>query len=110
MTRSTHFYSLGRHGPVVSESADVQYMVSRVEYCVAIVLLTQHIVYQLCWWVVACSDQSCFFMQLGVREESMLNEVEQSLARMGRLERLVLGTNVSLRWHSMNYQCLGARS
>ena len=48
-------------------------------------------------------------MQRGVREESMLNEVEQSLARMGRVEKLVLGTNVSLRWHSMNYQCLSAR-
>ena len=51
-------------------------------------------------------------MQHGVREESMLNEVEQTLARMGRLEKLVLGTNVSLRWHSivvMNYQCLSAR-
>ena len=27
-----------RHGPVVSESADMWYMVSRVEYCVGIVL------------------------------------------------------------------------
>ena len=27
----------GRHGPVVSESADMWYMVSRVEYCVDIV-------------------------------------------------------------------------
>ena len=53
-------------------------------------------------------------MQDGVREEGMLNEVEQTLARMGRLEKLMLGIgyDVSLRWHSilvMNYQCLGAR-
>ena len=42
----------------------------------------------------------------------MLDEVERTLARMGRLEKLVLGMNVSLRWHSivvMNYQCLSAR-
>ena len=26
-------------------------------------LLTQHIVYQLCWWVVHVSDQSCYFIQ-----------------------------------------------
>ena len=26
-------------------------------------LMTQHIVYQLCWWVVHVSDQSCFFIQ-----------------------------------------------
>ena len=48
-------------------------------------------------------------MQRGEGEESMFNEVEQTLSGMGRLEKLVLGTNVSLRWHSMNYQCLGAR-
>ena len=51
-------------------------------------------------------------MQRGVGEEGMLNEVEQSLARMGRLEKLVLGIGVSLRWHSIvvkTYQCLGAR-
>ena len=53
-------------------------------------------------------------MQDGVREEGMFHEVEQSLARMGRLEKLVLGVyrDVSLRWHSivvMNYQCFSAR-
>ena len=52
-------------------------------------------------------------MQVGAREESMLNEVEQTLARMGRLEKLVLRIlDVSLRWHSivvMNCQCLSAR-
>ena len=55
-------------------------------------LLTQHIVYQLCWWVVHVSEQSCFFMQCqligGVTEDA---EVEQSLSGMGRLEKLVLG-------------------
>ena len=53
-------------------------------------------------------------MQRGVTEEVMLNEVEQALSGMGRLEKLVLGIgcDVSLRWHSivvMNYQCLSAR-
>ena len=53
-------------------------------------------------------------MQDGVGEGRMWNEVEQSLARMGRLEKLMLGIDedVSLRWHSivvMNYQCLSAR-
>ena len=49
-----------------------------------------------------------------MREESTLNEVEQTLSGMGRLEKLVLGIgyDVSLRWHSivvMNYQCFSAR-
>ena len=51
-------------------------------------------------------------MQDGVRKQDMWNEVEQALSKMGRWEKLVLGTNVSLRWHSiivMNYQCLSAR-
>ena len=52
-------------------------------------------------------------MQLGVREEGMLNEVKQTLSGIGRWEKLVLGIlYVSLRWHSivvMNYQCLSAR-
>ena len=51
-------------------------------------------------------------MQRGVGEDSMFNEVEQILSGMGRLEKLVLKTIVSLRWHSivvMNYQCLSAR-
>ncbi len=67
-------------------------------------LLTQHIVYQLCWWVVHVSEQSCFFMQCqligGVTEDA---EVEQSLSGMGRLEKLVLGIDyrgVSLRWYN----------
>ena len=50
-------------------------------------------------------------MQDGVGEEGMLNDMEQTLSGMGRLEKLVLGMNVSLRWHSivvMNYQCLSA--
>ena len=42
-------------------------------------LLTQDIVYQLCWWVVPVSHQSCFFMQDGVGEEGLLNEVEQTV-------------------------------
>ena len=53
-------------------------------------------------------------MQDGVREEGMLNEVEETLSGMSRLEKLVLGIyrDVSLRWHSivvMNCQCLSAR-
>ena len=62
-------------------------------------LLTQHIVYQLCWWVVHVSDQSCFFMQDGVSERDVkLSEVEQTLSGMGRLETLVLriGRGVSI--------------
>ena len=67
-------------------------------------LLTQHIVYQLCWWVVHVSDQSCFFMQDGVGERDvMFTEVEQTLSGMGRLEKLVLGIGygVSLRWYNI---------
>ena len=67
-------------------------------------LLTQHIVYQLCWWVVHVSDQSCFFMQRGARERDVkFTEVEQTLSGMGRLEKLVLGIDygVSLRWYNI---------
>ena len=67
-------------------------------------LLTQHIVYQLCWWVAHVSDQSCFFMQDGVGERDvMFTEVERVLYGMGRLEKLVLGINknVSLRWYNI---------
>ena len=68
-------------------------------------LLTQHIVYQLCWWVVHVSDQSCFFMQDGVSEwDVKFTEVElQTLSGMGRLEKLVLGIgyDVSLRWYNI---------
>ena len=53
-------------------------------------LLTQHIVYQLCWWVVHVSDQSCFFMQCQVRDVKF-TKVEKTLSGMGRLEKLVLG-------------------
>ena len=51
-------------------------------------------------------------MQDGVRKQGMFNEVKQALSGMGRWEKLVLGMDVSLRWHSiveMNYQCLSAR-
>ena len=54
-------------------------------------LLTQHIVYQLCWWVVHVSDQSCFFMQDEVTDDVEFTEVEKTLSGMGRLETLVLG-------------------
>ena len=67
-------------------------------------LLTQHIVYQLCWWVVHVSDQSCFFMQRGVGERDVkVTEVEQTLSGMGRLEKLLLGFDeyVSLRWYNI---------
>ena len=67
-------------------------------------LLTQHIVYQLCWWFVHVSDQSCFFMQDGVGERDVIfTEVEQSLSGMGQLEKLVLGIghDVSLRWYNI---------
>ena len=67
-------------------------------------LLTQHIVYQLCWWVVHVSDQSCFFMQDGVGERDvMFTEVEETLTGMGRQEKLVLGIGlgVSLRWYNI---------
>ena len=67
-------------------------------------LLTQHIVYQLCWWVVHVSDQSCFFMQDEVDERDVkFTEVEQALSEMGQLEKLVLGIheNVSLRWYNI---------
>ena len=67
-------------------------------------LLTQHIVYQLCWWVVHVSDQSCFFMQRGVSERDVqFTEVEQTLSGMGRLEKLVLviASGVSLRWYNI---------
>ena len=65
-------------------------------------LLTQHIVYQLCWWVVQVSDQSCFFMQYRGRDVKF-TEVEQTLSEMGRLEKLVLGIgyHVSLRWYNI---------
>ena len=66
----------------------------------ALSLLTQHIVYQLCWWVVHVSDQSCFFMQDEEGEKDVkFVEVEQALPRMGRLEKLVLEIDyfVSLR-------------
>ena len=36
-------------------------------------------------------------MQDGVGEESMFNVVEQTLARMGRLEKLVLGIGYNVR-------------
>ena len=67
-------------------------------------LLTQHIVYQLCWWVVHVSDQSCFFMQVGVSEwDVKFTEVEQAVSGMGQLEKLVLGISygVSLRWYNI---------
>ena len=67
-------------------------------------LLTQHIVYQLCWWVVHVSDPSCFFMQDGVGERDvMFTEVEQTLSGMGRLEKLLLeiDEDVSLRWYNI---------
>ena len=74
-------------------------------------LLTQHIVYQLCWWVVHVSDQSCFFMQDEVTEDVEFTEVEQTLSGMGRLKKLVLGFHfsvsllgiwdVSLRWYNI---------
>ena len=67
-------------------------------------LLTQYIVYQLCWWVVHVPDQSCFFMQDEVGERDVkFTEVEQTLSRMGRLEKLLLGIdeNVSLRWYNI---------
>ena len=62
-------------------------------------LLTQHIVYQLCWWVMHVSDQSCFFMQRARERDVKFIEVEQSLSGMGRLEKLVLGIDygVSVR-------------
>ena len=62
-------------------------------------LLTQHIVYQLCWWVVHVSDQSCFFMQDGIGEM----EVENTLSGMCQLKKLVLGIHygVSLRWYNI---------
>ena len=40
-------------------------------------------------------------MQDGVRKQGMWNKVEQTLSGMGRWEKLVLGMNVSLRWHSI---------
>ena len=67
-------------------------------------LLTQHIVYQLCWWVVHVSDQSCFFMQDEVGERDVkFTEVEQTLSGMGRLEKLLLGISsiVSLSWYNI---------
>ena len=73
-------------------------------------LLTQHIVNQLCWWVVHVSDQSCFFMQDGETEEDVITEedvkiteVEQTLSGMSQLEKLVLGIGkyVSLRWYNI---------
>ena len=65
-------------------------------------LLTQHIVYQLCWWVVHFSDQSCFFMQRARERDVKFTEVEQTLSGMGRLEKLVLGIyGVSLRWYDI---------
>ena len=67
-------------------------------------LMIQHIVYQLCWWVVHVSDPSCFFMQDGVGERDVkFTEVEQTHSGMGRLEKLVLGFHygVSLRWYNI---------
>ena len=67
-------------------------------------LLTQHIVYHLCWWVVHVSDQSCFYMQDGVEGKDVkFTEVEQTLSGMGRLEKLLLGIDedVSLRWYNI---------
>ena len=67
-------------------------------------LLTQHIMYQLCGWVGHVSDQSCFFMQDGVGERDVkFTEVEKTLSRMGRLEKLVLGFDecVSVRWYNI---------
>ena len=66
-------------------------------------LLTQHIVYQLCWWVVHVNDQSCFFMQRARERDVKFTEVEQTLSGMGRLEKLVLGIDygVSLRWYNI---------
>ena len=66
-------------------------------------LLTQHIVYQLCWWVVHVSDQSCFFMRDEVTDDVEFTEVEKTLSGMGRLETLVLeiGYGVSLRWYNI---------
>ena len=67
-------------------------------------LLTQHIVYQLCWWVAHVSDQSLFFIQDGVGERDVkFTEVERALSGMGQLEKLVLGINkyVSLRWYNI---------
>ena len=66
-------------------------------------LLTQHNVYQLCWWVVHVSDQSCFFMQDEVGERDVkFTEVEKTLSGMGRMEKLVLGIyGVSLRWYNI---------
>ena len=66
-------------------------------------LLTQHIVYQLCWWVVHVSDQSYFFMQDGVGERDVkFTEVEKTLYGMGRLEKLVLEIDgVSSRWYNI---------
>ena len=66
-------------------------------------LLTQHIVYQLCWWVVHVSDQSCFFMQDGVTEDMKFTEVEKTLSGMSQLEKLVLGNGrgVSLRRYNI---------
>ena len=67
-------------------------------------LLTQHIVYQLCWWVVHVSDQSCFFTQGGLGEMDVkFTEVEKTLSGMSRLEKLVLGIgfDVSLRWYNI---------
>ena len=82
-------------------SADVCYMVS-IQWSIVLTLslLTQHIVYQLFWWVVHVSDQSCFFMQDGVRKRGVkFTEVEKTLSGMGRLDTLVLGIGryVSLR-------------
>ena len=53
-------------------------------------------------------------MQERVREQDILNRLEQTLSGMGRLEKLVLGINehVSLRWHytvEMIYKCVSAR-
>ena len=80
------------------------YMVS-IEWNIVLTLflLTQHIVYQLCWWVVHVSDQSCFFMQVGETEEDVITEVEQTLSEMSQLEKLVLGIyeGVSLRWYNI---------
>ena len=50
------------------------------------------------------SDQSCFFVQDGVREEDVkITEVERTLSGLVSLETVVLGihSGVSLRWYNI---------
>ena len=55
-------------------------------------LLTQHIVSNCVGVSVAFSDQSSVFMQDKVREEELKwIEMEQTLAGMSKLEKLVMG-------------------